>query len=349
MTEKSFFGRTKDGRQVCLYKLTNSKGASVTLSDYGARIVSLCVPDRNGVLDDVTLGYADIASYEQNNGYFGAVVGRCANRLRNASFQLNGRRYALPANNMGVNTLHGGFNGFDKKVWDAQSSEMSVRFSCFSADGEEGFPGNLQVSVEYRFTDENELQLSYEAKSDQDTLVNLTNHAYFNLDGHKGEKASRQILTIDADFYTPVNQYLQLTGEVLSVAGTVFDFRRPHRIDLFIDDAHPQLRIAGGYDHTFVMRKSERGAFERAAELYSPASGRYMEVYTTQPGMQFYSGNNITCREGKNGAVYEKRQGICLETHSFPDAMANPHFPSPILRAGESFRQVTSYKFGVRE
>lgn len=348
MVCKKDFGSTSDGREVCRYELTNRSGACVVLSDYGARIVSVCVPDRDGKLDDVVLGYSDVASYEQNNGYFGAVVGRCANRLRNAAFRLNGRDYTLPANNLGVNTLHGGFHGFDKKVWDAQCTEDSVRFSCESDDGEEGFPGRVEASVEYTFTDKNELLLRYEARSDRDTVVNLTNHAYFNLAGHTGEKASRQMLTIDADFYTPVNEFLQLTGEILSVAGTVFDFRCPRRIDLFIDDPHPQLCISGGYDHTFVMRKSERGAFERAAELYSPETGRCMEVFTTQPGMQFYSGNNITARIGKNGAVYEKRQGICLETHCFPDAMYNTHFPSPVLRAGESFCQITGFRFGVR-
>ena len=346
--KKSVFGSTSDGREVCLYELTNRSGASVTLCDYGARIVSVCVPDRDGRLDDVVLGYSDLGAYERNNGYFGAVVGRCANRLRNAAFRLNGRDYALPANNLGVNTLHGGFHGFDKKVWNAQCTESSVKFSCVSANGEEGFPGRVEASVAYTFTDENELVLRYEAQSDSDTVVNLTNHAYFNLAGHAGEKATEQRLTIDADFYTPVNDCLQLTGEILSVAGTVFDFRTPRRIGLFIDDPHPQLRIAGGYDHTFVMRKSERGAYERAAELYSPTTGRYMEVFTTQPGMQFYSGNNITARAGKNGAVYEKRQGVCLETHCFPDAMYNTHFPSPVLRAGERFCQTTGFRFGVR-
>ena len=347
MTEKNFFGKTADGREVCTYKIENGTGAYVELTDFGARIRRIVVPDINGKFDDVTLGYEDVEAYEKNNGYFGAVVGRCANRLRNAEFTLNGKTYKLAANNLGVNTLHGGTCGFDKKVWSSELGDDYVRFTYVSPDMEEGFPGQLTAHVTYTFTRDNSLDILYEAECDKDTVVNLTNHAYFNLDGHKGEKASEQYLTLDADFYCPVNEYLQLTGEILSVKGTDYDFLKPRRIGLFADDSHPQIKIAGGYDQTFVLNKTERAEYCHCAKLYSAKSGRTMDVYTDQPGIQFYSGNNVSERQGKDGAVYTKRQGICLETHSFPDAMANTHFPSPILRAGEKYSRRTTYTFGV--
>ena len=349
MVSEKFFGSTSDGRAAKLYTITNDKGAHVVLTDFGARIVSIVVPDRDGDPGDVVLGYDTLAEYETNSGYFGAVVGRCANRLRNAGFVLNGVRYDTAVNDRGVNTLHGGVKGFDKKIWTADtSSDDTVTFCYFSADMEENFPGNLRVQVRYSFNNDNELRLEYSAVSDKDTLLNLTNHAYFNLDGHTGESAAEQLLQLNAGFYCPTNQFLQLTGEVLSVKGTPFDFTEPKRISSSVDEDHLHLKTAGGYDHTFVFNKTERGAFDYAGELYSEHSGRVMRFYTTQPGVQFYSGNSISDRSGKGGAIYSRRRGICLETHSFPDAMHNCHFPSPVLKAGEKFSSLTVYKFSTR-
>ena len=309
MTLERDFGVLSSGVPVKLFTIENTKGCSVMLCNYGARIVSVIVPDANGCMGDVVLGYPDIKGYEDNNGYFGAVCGRCANRLSQARFKLNGEIYKLSPNNFDKNTLHGGINGFDKKIWRTKMTEDSVIFSCDSPDGEEGFPGNLSVTVCYTFNESNELTIVYEAICDQDTVVNLTNHAYFNMDGHNGESATEQELVLYADYYTPVKKEMLLTGEIISVAGTVFDFTTEKKIGGAINEKDPQLITAGGYDHNYVLCKSERNSFEKAAKLKSKSSGRVMEVYTNQPGIQFYAGNNVTRRTGKEGVTYGKRPG----------------------------------------
>ena len=345
MVKVSEFGKTEKGIPIELYEITNANGAKVVLTDYGAAIVNLFVPDRNGEMKDVVLGYDTLAEYEASDGNMGAVCGRYANRLRYGEFNLNGETYKLAINNMGVNTLHGGIEGFNRKAWNAVTEDNSVTFSYVSPDMEEGFPGTLVVSVRYDFTDDNELKLTYLAQSDKDTIINLTNHVYFNLDGHDGESAVNMELCVNAPWYTPVNEYLQLTGEVRSVEGTPFDFTSPKLLGTDIEADDPQLKIAGGYDHTFVFEKSERNAFEKCAELRSPHSGIAMEVYTTKPATQIYTANMLTPRKGKGGADYKSRDGVCIETHYFPDAMFNSHFPSPVLKKGETYEHITSFKF----
>lgn len=342
------FGKTAKGEEVTLYRIENSKGMAAELIDYGANLVSLFVADRNGEFADIVLGYDNIAGYEKNQCFFGSVIGRNANRISNAAFTINGVEYKLDKNEHG-NNLHSSFNdGFHKRIWKAVTGDdgCSVKLSLESPDGDEGFPGNLTASVTYRINSDNELELIYEGISDADTILNMTNHSYFNLNGHDSGLATGHKLWLNAKEYTPATPECIPTGEITKVAGTPFDFTTPHEIAERIDNDDPQLKIGGGYDHNFVLDIAG-GKCEKIAELESEKSGRKMTVYTDLPGVQFYAGNAIAPHNGKGGTPYGKRNGVCLETQFFPDAINKPMFKSPVLKAGVQFRSVTKYGFGV--
>ncbi len=341
------FGVLPNVGDTLLYTITNSRGAKLGLCNYGARIVSAVMPDRNGAFKDVVLGYADAVGYKANDGCFGAICGRVANRIGAAHFNLDGKEYELYAND-GRNTLHGGRVGFDAKLWNSEVQGDSVLFTYVSADGEEGFPGELTARVRYSLTDENEIVIAYETSSNKPTPANLTNHAYFNLAGHDSGYMGEQVLEINADFFTPASAALLPTGAILPVAGTPLDFTVPTPIGARIDSDDENIKNAGGYDHNYVLRRNYRGELSLAATAYDPASGRVMETYTDLPGIQLYTGNFMTDRAGKDGVRYNRRHGFCLETQYFPNSMAITHFPSPVLKPGSVKTSKTVYKFSVK-
>ena len=349
--QKSFFGRTADGTAVDLYTLKNKNGVEAKITNYGGIVVSLTIPDRNGAFGDVVLGYDSLSSYVANNPFFGCLVGRYGNRIAKGKFKLDGVEYKLAINN-GPNHLHGGLKGFDKAVWNAEpvteKEGAAVKLSYLSKDGEEGYPGNLAVTVVYTLTDSNALKIDYSATTDKPTPCNLTNHTYFNLSAGTTSDILGTELTVNADRMTPVDKTLIPTGELKSVEGTPFDFRKPVKIGARIDDKDEQVQFGGGYDHNFALN-GEAGTLRLAAVASDSASGRVMEVFTTEPGVQFYTGNfldgSIT---GKNGIVYNKRSGFCLETQHFPDSPNNQDFPSTILKPGETYQTTTVYKFTVK-
>lgn len=337
------FGTTKEGAAVTLYTITNKNGMSVSAIDYGANIVSLMVPDKNGVVEDIVLGFDDVAGYEVNGCFFGAFIGRHGNRIGQAKFELNGKTYELEKND-GANNLHGGTPGYHQVMYQASTTDNSVTFSRVSPDMEQGYPGNLEISLTYTLTDENELKLDYVTKSDEDTLCNLTNHSYFNLKGHKGGEITDHIVTIKANGFTGTSDDLIPDGSIVDVTGTPMDFRKPRRVADDIDSDYAPIVLAGGYDHNFVLDKPE-GSFEKVAEVTEETSGRTMEVYTDLPGMQLYSGNFIEKENGKEGHIYTKRTGICFETQYFPNSINVPEFTPCVLKAGDTFRSATVYKF----
>ena len=344
---RSFFGNLPDGRPVDLYTITNSSGASVSISNYGGILVSLKVPDRAGRLTDVLLGFSSVSGYAPvNPGYMGAVIGRVGNRIGNGRFTLNGVPYQVATNSNGHH-LHGGMAGFDKKLWDAAVDEAgnALKLSTFSPDGEENYPGNLNVTVTYTFSDENALSLHYEAASDKDTLCNLTNHAYFNLSGEGSGTIEDHEIQIFASRFTVTDSGLIPTGELRSVSGTPFDLRSPIRLGdgLKHTGDDEAMRFGGGYDHNFMV---DGEGFREAVSLYSPASGIRMKVCTDLPGVQLYTANMLESDwPGKSGKKYARRDALCLETQFPPDAINHPSFPSPVLKAGERFDSVTSYTF----
>ncbi|MBN1996699.1 galactose mutarotase [candidate division KSB1 bacterium] len=348
---KQDFGSV-NGQAVELYTLVNTHGVKVQIATYGGIVTSIQVPDRNGQLADVVLGYDNLDEYVQNNPYFGCIVGRYGNRIAQAEFELDGVSYSLAANN-GPNHLHGGLVGFDKVVWSAKPVEgkdkVGVELTYTSNDGEEGYPGNLQVTVTYTLDNENALQIDYYAVTDKKTIVNLTNHSYFNLNDAGAAPILDHQLMINADEFTPVDNTLIPTGELRSVEGTPFDFRKATAIGARIGADDEQLKFGGGYDHNFVVN-GQAGELRLAAEVTEPVTGRAMEVWTTEPGIQFYSGNfldgSIT---GKNGIVYQQRNGLCLETQHFPDSPNQPEFPSTVLEPGDEYKTTTIYKFKVTE
>ncbi|MDI9500486.1 MAG: aldose epimerase family protein [Acetivibrionales bacterium] len=348
--EKSLFGKMQDGTEIYLYKLSNKNKMSVGIINYGGIIVSIEVPDRDGNIDDVNLGYDNLEQYLEIGQYFGAIIGRHGNRIENAEFDLNGITYRL-AKNDGNNHLHGGKRGFDKVVWQAEPIEkdgvQALQLSYLSPDGEENYPGNLDVKVTYTLTDDNSLRIDYFAVSDKDTVVNLTNHAYFNLSGHgSGDILDHQIM-INADRFTVINNECIPTGEIRDVSNTPMDLRTLKKVREGIESKDDQIACGNGYDHNWVLNVSGDKP-EKAAEVFEPVSGRLMEVFTTKPGMQFYSGNAITRVTGKGGAVYDKRGALCLETQYYPNGTRHKHFPSPFLKAGEEYRHTTIYKFSVK-
>lgn len=345
--EESFIGMHQ-GKTTGLYTLQNKNGLVAQVTNYGAIIVSIFVPDRNGTLADIVQGYDTIDEYINGNGpYMGALCGRCANRIAMGKFTLSGRQYSLAVNN-GPNHLHGGITGFSKVVWDVVSiSPSSVHMRYLSKDGEEGYPGNLTVNVLYILTDDNELRIDYLAITDQTTIVNLASHSYFNLSGEGSGSIYDQELMISADFFTPNDETSVPTGEIRSVKGTVMDFTVPKKIGAEIDFDDEQLKFGAGYDHNWVLNHP-LGTAGHAVTAYDPFSGRMMEIYTTQPGVQLYTANWINGEQGKGGKKYGKRWAFCLETQHFPDAVNKPNFPSTILNPGEEYNQSTIHKFSVK-
>jgi len=316
---------------------------------YGAIVSQLRVPDRRGAFRDVVLGYDTLEEYESHTCYFGAVIGRCANRIGGGRFRLNGREYVL-AQNSGINCLHGGVTGFDRKVWTAEVLSDGVRLSLISPDGDEGFPGELNAAVEYRLKEDHSLSIHYRAVSDQDTVCNLTNHSYFNLNGHGLGTVLEHALQVESDYYTPLNSDFVPDGQILSVEGTPFDFRQPHLLGERIASHHPQIRLAGGYDHNFVLRSfpaDDGQSTASAASIYSADSGIHMEVLTTMPGVQLYTPNYREEMIGKEGRPYEGRCAFCLETQYFPNALAYSHFKHPVLKAQETCCHTTVYRFST--
>ena len=346
---KESFGTSKQGEAVSVYTLTNKNGAQVRVTDYGATLVSIIVPDRDGNMQDVLLGYDNVTGYENNTCYFGAVIGRNGNRIANAKVTIDGVTYDLDQND-NENNLHSGNKGVDTIVWDvAAQTEQAVTFRCVSKDLEQGFPGNMDIEVVYTLTDDNAVEIAYKAVSDKDTVANFTNHAYFNLAGHASGFVGEQELRIAASNFTPVIDAKAIpTGEIVPVAGTPMDFTTAKKIGQEIDSDDIQIQYGGGYDHNYVLDKSEKGAFELMAEAYAPETGIVMKAYTDCPGVQFYSGNFITEQTGKQGAVYHKRDGFCLESQYYPNAVNEPNFDAPFLKAGEVYTTKTSYQFGIR-
>lgn len=341
MNEKRHFGTSKDGFEISEYILDNGLIEAHFL-DYGCIIKNVFVAGKDGKRRDVVLGYDDLKSYEENDGYLGAFVGRVANRIKNAEFTLDGVKYRLFAND-GKNCLHGGKKGFDKKFFETKIEDDSITFTTCSFDGEEGFPGGLSIEVKYTLRG-SALDIEYKAVATADTPVSFTNHSYFNLSDE--DTALNHVLSVNSDFITPVNDTLIPTGELLSVSDTPFDFRNPQKVGLYIDYPHKQLKIAGGYDHNFVLKNY--GSYEKVATLYAEDTGISMDVFTDNFGMQVYSGNFLNGAVGKNGRIYGKRAAICLETQGFPNAVNQVTFPSIIVKAGKTYSKRTTYAFSVQ-
>jgi aldose 1-epimerase len=348
--KKEKYGTTADGQQVDLYTLTNAHGVEVQIINFGGIITSIRVPDRNGKMADIALGFDNLGGYLENKPYFGAIIGRYANRIANGKFTLDGREYTLAVNN-GTNSLHGGIKGFNKVVWTAEpfhdGRALGVHLSYLSKDGEEGYPGNLKVKVSYALTDKNELVIDYEATTNKATPINLTNHSYFNLAGEGDGDVLTHELQLSANSFTPIDKNLIPTGEIQPVKGTPLDFTQTTAIGARINDPYDQLVIAHGYDHNFVVnRKNDNLQF--AARVHEPKSGRVLEVYTTQPGIQLYTGNFLDGTVvGKHGHAYKQREAFCLETQHYPDSPNHSSFPSTILQPGKAFHSQTVFKFSA--
>ena len=348
MTREAF--GSVGGRSVEQYTLTNKNGIEVRAITYGGIITSITTPDRAGRMGDIVLGFDSIDGYLGDHPYFGAIIGRYGNRIAKGRFTIDGQEYKLATNN-GPNHLHGGIKGFDKQIWSAEvlppmAGQSSVAFTYTSADGEEGYPGKLLVEVTYTLNDNNELVIDYLGRSDKATHVNLTQHSYFNLAG-QGDVLGHE-LTIDADRYTPVDATLIPTGEIASVEGTPFDFRKAAAVGARIDATHGQIKNGQGYDHNWVLTRSSGQGLQRAARVVEPASGRTLQVSTTEPGMQFYAGNFLDGKLiGKGGRSYGRRSGFCLETQHFPDTPNQPPFPTTLLKPGEEYKSRTVFTFGA--
>lgn len=350
--EKRLFGKLADGSEVHSFTLKSAADLRATIINFGARIVSLSVPDRNGTFADVVLGYDHIDGYVNDKSYFGAIVGRYGNRIGGGKFTLDGKEYHLKIND-GKNHLHGGARGFDKVLWAATARESTtdpaLTLTYVSKDGEEGYPGTVTLKVTYTLTKDNELRVDYEGTTDNITILNPTHHSYFNLTGSPTNTILDHQLQIASDSLTPVDEGLITTAEFMSVLNTPFDFRKPTTIGLHINDDNKQLTFGKGYDHNWVLRNHD-GTIRKAAELYDPKSGRQMTVLTDQPGLQFYSGNFLDgAAKGKNGIAYQRRTGLCLEAQCYPDSPNKAAFPSVVLKPGDVYRQTTIYKFSSRE
>jgi len=334
-----------NGKPVSLYTLFNKNGMSVDITNYGAKIIRLMVADRNGKFDDVVLAFDTLEEVIEKEIYFGAVCGRFANRIKDGKFSIDGVEYTLPINN-GSNSLHGGIHGYNEKVWTVKSvSQQELVLELFSPDGEEGYPGNLTITCTYILTDENEIKMHYEATTDKATIIGLTNHSYFNLKGAGNGTIKDHSLQINADFYTVLDESFALTGEIRPVAATPFDFRQPTVIGERIDD---EAYVPGwGIDNNWCLRKEQQGDCVLAGTVYEPTSGRKMEVLTTQPGMQIYTGNWIDKVTGKEGKIYDRQDAICLETQGFPNSPNVAHFPSSLLRPEQKYDEWCVYKFSV--
>jgi aldose 1-epimerase len=343
---KQKMGTTAQGIPVALYTLSNKNKMSVSISTFGGTIVAVIVPDKNRILTDVVLGYDDLASYERQDKYIGALIGRCGNRIAKGQFKLNGKNYQLYCND-GSNHLHGGKIGFDKKNWNAESAENGLKLTYISPDGEEGYPGALTVHVTYTLSDDNRFSIDYAATSDADTVCNLTNHTYFNLAGYYSGTIVDQKIQLFADYYTVADQEFLPNGEIASVENTPFDLREPTRIGDNIDSSFKQIHFAGGFDHNWVINDYD-GTLRKAAQAYAETTGIQLSVATTLPGIQFYSGNYLDgASAGKKGATIYKRCGFCLESQYFPNALENQNFLMPILKKDKAYA-VTTYQFGIK-
>ncbi len=337
-----------NGLKTDLYTLRNGSGMTVTLTNYGAKIVSIFAPGKDGEWADVVLGFGSVAAYRQYGASHGATVGPFANRIAGASFTIDSMTFALPVNN-GKNCIHSGPDSFYRQVWNATQNGNRVEMSILSPDGEWGFPGNKMVKVTFTLTEENELRIDYEATTDKPTHFNLTNHSYFNLRGEGNGDVLLHEAVINASRTTPVDSFMIPTGEIRNITGTDLDFTKTHTLGERIDNEDPQLQIAKGYDFNYIIDKPE-GEIAFAASVYEPESRRYMEVFTSEPGVQLYTGNHLKGTEtGKSGQPYTTRTGFCLETQHFPDSPHHPHFPSTLLIPGDTLRSTTIYKFSVRE
>jgi aldose 1-epimerase len=349
--QKEPFGKTPEGKEVSLYTLKNAGGMKVTITNYGGTVTSIHVMDRNKKFADVVLGFPNVEGYTQklNTAYFGALIGRYGNRIAHGTFTLDGHEYHIPVND-GPNALHGGLRGFNKQIWEAKdvssAGQAALELHYLSRDGEEGFPGNLDVTVRYSLDSKNGLHIDYSATTDKDTVLNLTNHSYFNLAGAGSETVLQHKLMLAADRYTPIDSTLIPTGAIDPVAGTPLDFRKSTTIGAHINDQNDQLKYAKGYDHNFVLNSpGELG--KAAVKVEEPTSGRVMEVFTTQPGVQFYTGNFLDGKIQGIGGVYRFRSALCLETQHFPDSPNKPKFPSAVLHPGEKFHSTTIYRFST--
>lgn len=344
-------GKTADGKDINCYTLSNSNGIVIKILNMGGAIASIMAPDKDGNMTDVVLGYEDINDYEENDPHFGGLIGRYGNRIGKAQFTLNGKLYEL-AKNDGNNHLHGGNKGFDRVMWNAEvvkrDAEDVLKITYHSVDGEENYPGNLDATVIYSLNDENEFKLEYHAVCDQDTVCNLTNHVYFNLAGHdSGQIVSHEIM-LNADSFTPIDEEFIPTGEIRNVEGTPFDLRKSIEINKGVESDYEQIKFGNGYDHNFCLNK-EGNEMSKAAEVFEPGSGRVMEVFTTNQGIQFYSGNFLSGKDiGKGDYPYEIRTGFCLETQNYPNAVNIESFPNAVLKAGEEYKNTTIYKFSTR-
>ncbi len=350
--KKEAFGKTADGYAVDLYTLTNGNGLVVKVTNYGAILTQLWVPDRNGNLGDVVQGYDTLDEYVQDKAYFGAIVGRVGNRIAKGKFTLDGKEYTLAKNDNDIGHLHGGNVGFNKVVWGAsevrKDDAVGVKLTYLSKDGEEGYPGNFNCTVIYSLSNNDELRIDYEATTDSPTVHNLTHHSYFNLAGHGASDILSHELMIDAANITPVDKDLIPTGKLMPVASTPFDFTKPAVIGARIGADDQQIKFGGGYDHNWALNNTD-GSYAKVASLYESVSGRVMDVYTTEPGLQFYSGNFLDDTNiGKSGKVYNHRYALCLETQHFPDSANQPNFPSVVLRPGETYKSTTSFKFSTK-
>jgi aldose 1-epimerase len=345
------FGKLSNGIGVNIFTIDHPGGAQIQITNYGAAVVALKVPDRNGIIEDVVLGFDELEKYEKIRGYYGAIVGRYGNRIANGRFTLDSKNYQLPVND-GENSLHGGFKGFDRAVWKVEEysadEDAIVKLSYLSKDGEEGYPGNLNVTVIYKFTLDLELEIEYEITTDKKTVKNITNHAYFNLSGNLKEDILGHLLMLKATTYTPVLPGLIPNGEIVTVKGTPMDFLNPTAIGERIDQDNEQLVLGLGYDHNWVINNAD-GSLKLAGTLYEPTSRRLMEIFTTEPGIQFYSGNFMNgSHSGHDGRVYKYRHAVCLETQHYPDSPNHPEFPSTTLNPRETYKSKTVYKFSVK-
>ncbi|MFW6001167.1 MAG: aldose epimerase family protein [Halanaerobium sp.] len=346
------FGELEDGREVFLYEMKNKNAVRVDITNYGGIILRLFVPDRNGDLDDIVLGYDNLDQYIVDENYFGALIGRYANRIANAQFKIDGNEYNLNINEKTsgkVCCLHGGDKGFDSVLWESTITNLNgskaLKLTYASKDGESGFPGNLEAEVYYLLTQDNKLKIEYRAITDAETVINLSNHSYFNLKGHSKGNVLDHLININADYFTPVNRAMIPTGEIREVKDTPFDFRAIKELAKAINEENEQLKLTGGFDHNYVLNKGEDD-LNLAARVIETISGRKMEVYTTEPGLQFYTGNLIkTVGPAKEAANYQQRSGFCLETQHYPDSPNQKNFPSVILKPGEEFRSTTEFCF----
>lgn len=339
------FGSTSKEEAV-LYTLTNENGMSASITNYGAALVKLNVPDKEGKLRDVVLGYDDVTGYEKGGGSFGAPVGRNANRIGGAVITIQDKTYELEKNDNG-NNLHSGTNYYNKRIWNVgEKTDSKIEFVLHSPDGDQGYPGTLDMHVTYELTEDNELRLIYDAVPDQDTIINMTNHSYFNLDGHDSGNVLKELVTLDADYFTRADAQSIPTGELVDVTGTPMDFRMPRALGEAIDADYEAVRLGKGYDHNWVLKNN--GKFDKVAQAVSEKSGIVMEVWTDLPGMQMYTANFLDNEHGKNGAVYGIRDAVCFETQYFPDAVHHENFASPICKKGMPYHTVTSYKFETK-